>query len=1061
MSDKPKQTIRREYDQSFLKELSLLNPAQKEAVNSIEGPVLVVAGPGTGKTHILSARIGQILMKTDTQAHNILCLTYTDAGVHAMRERLLQFIGPEGHKIHIYTFHSFCNTVIQDNLEIFGRHDLEPISDLERVELIRDIIDKLPHGHEVRPLKGDIYLYEKRLRDLFDRMKSESWTPEHVSKQIDLYLEMLPDNPEYQYKRAYKKFKKGEPRMTIIQKKMEQMERLRAGGLLYPEYQKQLDKRKRYDYGDMIQWVLKAFKETPNLLREYQEQYLYILVDEFQDTNGSQSNILTMLTDYWEKPNVFVVGDDDQSIYEFQGARVKNIIDFHQLYKEDIQLIILKENYRSSQHILNTAGELISNNEIRLVNQLEKGFLDKDLRAAHLVFSKSKIKPRIVSYFNPIHEDADIVQQIERLKKKKIPLSDVAIIYARHRQARNIIDLFERKEIPYNARRRVNVLELPMIQNIISLLKFVRQEFERPSSAEELFFEIMHYHFIGIHPHDLARMSIFMARDKNEKIQVKKPENFLYWRDVIADEELLKGKRLRNVAAFGKLDEWLTDILSHYANLQVPVLLERIINRSGLLRYITLQPDKTWLIQVLSTFMDFVQKEALKNPKMKVRDLLDIINRMESNQLQLSISQALYSEDGVNLITAHSAKGLEFRYVFIINAIKEYWEPSRSSGMRRFSFPDTLTFSGEESALEASRRLFYVALTRAKEQLHISYCSQDLFGKAKERARFIDELLESGNIEAEEESLADNKLVAAQILLLTEVKKPRIKALPKEEVKALLEGFTLSPTSLCRYLECRLSFYYQSVLKIPSLSSEAAAYGTAVHYALKRLFEKMKANEKEEFPSLEEFLKDFIMELERHRTQLTRQQFKNRISLGKLWLPKYYEVRIKEWSKEAMVERDIRNVEIDGVPIKGTVDKMVFRKGNKIHVVDYKTGTYRPAKISPPTDKKPLGGDYWRQVIFYKLLLENYRNYDWQVASGEVDYVDPDRQKNEFIRKEIPFSQDDVATVRKQITESYQSIMDHDFYRGCGKPTCKWCNFVTKHIDSDSYYDPIKAELDD
>jgi len=140
-----------QYNESFLRELEKLNPEQRQAVDQFEGPVLVIAGPGTGKTHILSARIGRILMETDTRAQNMLCLTFTDAGVKAMRQRLLDLIGPEAHRVHIFTFHSFCNNIIQENLEFFGRHDLEPISDLERVEIIRNLLDELDTHH---PLKS-------------------------------------------------------------------------------------------------------------------------------------------------------------------------------------------------------------------------------------------------------------------------------------------------------------------------------------------------------------------------------------------------------------------------------------------------------------------------------------------------------------------------------------------------------------------------------------------------------------------------------------------------------------------------------------------------------------------------------------------------------------------------------------------------------------------------------------------------------------------------------------------------------------------------------------------
>ena len=378
-----------QYNESFEKALKLLNPEQMDAVSQIEGPVLVIAGPGTGKTHILTARIGQILKETDTNPNNILCLTFTDAGVHAMRERLLEFIGPEAHRVHIYTFHSFCNSIIQENLELFGRHDLEPLNDLERVEIIRKLIDGLSFDHPVKNRRNDPYFYEKHLHDLFKRMKSEDWHVDFVYKKIDEYLKDLPNREDFIYKINTKKNKKGDIKQTKIDDANRKMERLRAAAKLYPRYIKLMEKARRYDYDDMILWVLRGFEKNEALLRNYQERYLYFLVDEYQDTNGSQNHIIQKLIEYWNNPNIFIVGDDDQSIFEFQGARIQNLVDFHQLYKNDLQLVLLKENYRSSQHILDTSKTLIDHNKNRITNRLAA--IEKALDAKNKFFAQSTI----------------------------------------------------------------------------------------------------------------------------------------------------------------------------------------------------------------------------------------------------------------------------------------------------------------------------------------------------------------------------------------------------------------------------------------------------------------------------------------------------------------------------------------------------------------------------------------------------------------------------------------------------------------------------------------------
>ena len=360
------------FNQSFADTLRSLNAEQAEAVRHIDGPVLVVAGPGTGKTHILSARIGQILTQTDTAPYNVLCLTFTDAGVQAMRERLLTLIGPEAHKVHIFTFHSFCNKVIQDNLDLFARQDLALLDDLERQEMIREIIDELPHDYPLKHARGsDIYFYEKHLADLFKIMKTEAWTVEFVEKNIENYVESLPNRTEYTYQNTRKGlWQKGDLKTQKLEEEQEKMKRLHSAVKLYPIFEKILRCHRRYDFDDMILWVIDAFEKFQFLLRNYQEQYLYFLVDEYQDTNGSQNKILSQLISFWDNPNIFIVGDDDQAIYEFQGARLKSLVDFYHQYQNDIKVILLKENYRSTQNVLNISKRLIDSNNLRIINQL-------------------------------------------------------------------------------------------------------------------------------------------------------------------------------------------------------------------------------------------------------------------------------------------------------------------------------------------------------------------------------------------------------------------------------------------------------------------------------------------------------------------------------------------------------------------------------------------------------------------------------------------------------------------------------------------------------------------
>lgn len=273
--------------QKFEEEYNRLNDQQRKAVDQIEGPVMVIAGPGTGKTQILSARIGKILLSdSQVEPNNILCLTYTDAGVVAMRRRLAQFIGPDAYRVAIYTFHAFCNDVIQDNLGLFEKTSLDPISDLERIELMKELIDGFGKEHPLKRYRGDVYFEINSLQSLFSLMKREGWPPDFICKKVDEYIADLPNRDEYICKRATKDFKKGDVRWDKIEEQKEKMERLRAACNEFTKFQQLMRQRNRYDFDDMINWVIEAFEQNENLLRTYQEQFQYVLVDEYQDTSG-------------------------------------------------------------------------------------------------------------------------------------------------------------------------------------------------------------------------------------------------------------------------------------------------------------------------------------------------------------------------------------------------------------------------------------------------------------------------------------------------------------------------------------------------------------------------------------------------------------------------------------------------------------------------------------------------------------------------------------------------------------------------------------------------------
>lgn len=1021
------------YDALFKDTLDALNPAQRTAVNQIEGPLLVVAGPGTGKTHLLAARIGQILKQTDAQAYNILCLTYTEAGTIAMRQRLLEFIGPIAYRVNIYTFHAFCNDIIQRYPDYFGNRDLIPISELETVDLLMKMIDRLDASNPIKRKKGKIYYEVKRMKDLFRRMKEESWTVKHLENCIDAYLEDLPLREEYIYKRgnAKKGIKTGDIKQHLVDKELEKMTVLRAAVQLFPVFKTMMAGANRYDYNDMILWVLDAFKNDEDFLRIQQEKYHYFLVDEFQDTNGAQSEILEHLIDYWEEPNVFAVGDDDQSIYEFQGARMKNIMDFYHKFEKSIQVIVMEENYRSTQHILDSACILINNNRERLINQISG--LKKELTAQNTGLAALPNKPNIKQYYNTKHEEGAIVDAIVQLQAEAVPLNEIAVVYRNHKQAEEIINLIEKKGISYNVVKRINILDLPMITKLIKLIEYIAKEGKNPYRGEHLLFEMMHFSSFKIASNDAAKVFAHCGRDWQLKTRdfINKPQN-------LATLDLQAPERISQFSE--NINSWIELV----PNITFQELFGRIINQGGFLQEILNSPDKTWQMQVLITFFDFIKEESMKNPRLSISSFIEMLEKMHTNELELGVNKTIYEENGVNFLTAHSSKGLEFRHVFIIGATSNVWNKKKSGGYNAYSLPDTLTFSNEENALESSRRLFYVAMTRAKEHLQISFSQQDNKGKANEKTLFLAEILENEDLKIAEEHLSTEKLTALTFEGLEEQKTAEAPLLDTNYINSLLEKYTLSVTHLNKYLRCPVAFYYENIIRVPAAKNDAMAFGSAIHFALKRLFDKMLESETGAFPDKDEFIKDYLQEMRRNRASFSDQEFERRKELGEEVLPDYYDQYMGSWNKIVITEYDIKNIEMDGIPLNGKLDKIEFDKHN-VNVVDYKTGKVSAAKkkLQEPNEKEPLGGEYWRQVVFYKILMDELRPKRWTMMSGEIDFIEKDdRTKKDFVKVKIPVTREGILLLKAQIKDTWQKIMNHEFSKGCEEDDCKWCSFV-------------------
>ncbi len=649
-----------------------LNKQQLQATLEIEGPTMVVAGPGTGKTQMLTARIANIMLETDTPPEAILALTFTESGVHAMRERLYNVVGLESYKVQIHTFHSFSSDIIKTNPGKFIISDeLEPLSDIESVKIFKEILEKNKFEHI--KTYGSPYYYLKALQSNIKNLKREAILPEDFEK----ILANEVDSEE--------KFSK---------KNKELLE-------FYKLYQQKLTEKGRYDFEDMINWTVKALETDQELLLDYQEKYHYILVDEYQDTNNAQNRLLKALSNFWgENANIFVVGDEDQSIYRFQGASLENILSFRQWYPNS-KLITLTDNYRSTQTILNGAKSIIEKNSQRLNNKFED--INKDLNSKS---NLEELKIKIGSFSNNYAELNFLIEEVKKLIQKGVNPSDIAIIYRNNYDSVDIIQALVKENIQFSTEGGNDVLKDPNIKILLKLLHAINKI--AISQDDNDLFHVLNYKFLNL---DHVAVLKFVRFASKKRLN-------LFEASLHKDIEKEVGDITPILNFIKKIENW--NQLDHEKTFTET--FEIIINESGYLNWILSKPEKVVLMNKVSTIFNEIKKTNKSDSDLNLSKFLENIELMQKHSVEIKENDLDLGKNGIILTTAHKSKGQEYEYVFIVKTIDKKWGNNVKRDL--FKLPDSiLKFDTDEKkdTNEDERRLFYVALTRAKKQVYITH----------------------------------------------------------------------------------------------------------------------------------------------------------------------------------------------------------------------------------------------------------------------------------------------------------------------------------------------------
>jgi len=1077
-----------------------LNDAQRQAVDTIDGPVMVVAGPGTGKTELLSMRAANILKKTDTLPENILCLTFTDSGAAAMRERLVSIIGKDAYKVAIHTFHSFGAEVINQNGDFFyqGAH-FRAADALSSYEILHTIFDGLEYSNPLASKMNGEYTHLGDTLSVISELKKSGLTSDELLLVLDandsvidtaepllasifairigkkttdelrLTLPLirssggaveLPDIPPLSqvladsleraindaeetnstkpitaWRNAWmKKNDQGE----FILKTRDRQAKLRAVSYIYYQYLSRMQESELYDFDDMILRVVHALEVFPELRFNLQEKYQYIMVDEFQDTNMAQARILHSLTHndiVGDRPNILVVGDDDQAIYSFQGAEVSNILHFRTEYPQT-QLITLTDNYRSSEQILERARSVIVQGSERLENTIEE--LDKELTAHH---TPTNGEVKLYALPTAADERHFIATRIKQQIESGVAPESIAVLARRHHELMHLLPYLARVGVSANYERRDNVLDLEPVALIEKVAAVVVALYEnRHDEAGGLLPELLAHPAWGIAPLDLWKLSLAAYQKRHSWLE-----------------------EMETRPEFTTLHSWLIELVQQVAYVPLERILDTIMGHEDSLLEDepTAETDDPFGVEdtpassfISPLFEYFFSKEkladrpdeyltfleGLRTIRARLRDyhpeekatLQTFLSFIDLHrQLGTSISSirpsASATSGAINLMTAHKAKGLEFDSVYILDAIDSMWGEKSRSRARLISYPENLPIAplGENS--DERLRLFFVAMTRAKANLYISYANVDDNGKETLLANFL-----SGNDWTPESIQSDTSPAQALEIAENQWYENVVTVAPTDMKQLLapsLETYKLSATHLNNFLDVTrggpTSFLLQNILRFPQAMSPAAAYGSAIHQTLQRAHMHLAATG--ELRPIEDVLHDFETNLS--ESHLEEDDLTSFLQQGTETLQTFLAAKYDSFTPRQKVELNFAGqaVFLGEAHLTGSLDLVdIDTEARTIRVTDYKTGKPSQSWQGKTEYEKIKLHKYRQQLMFYQLLINHSRDYaNYHVEGGTLQFVEP-TMRGDIVALEASFTAEELADFSKLIQIVWHKIITLD-----------------------------------
>lgn len=982
------------------------NSKQQQAIDILNGQVMLLAGPGTGKTFTVIHRIEKMLAD-GVEPSSILCLTFSDAAASEMRQRLIKKMGVVASAVDIYTYHSFCNDLIKtypDKFEMTSGVKL--ITDAEKISIMKECIDDANLKFFV-PSRADRYFFTKNFISYVEKLKTQRVSKDEYMACIDTNPMLMPRYKELEseiYEREQAGNTKNKTRYNELEKIKTNIEKAKELWTLFELYSTKMINKNLIDFSDMINLVLTSFEEDSQFLSEVSNKYKYFLVDEYQDTNDLQNQIIFNLLDGNDEKNIFVVGDDDQIIYGFQGAKSDNIENFLTKYP-NTTVICLEENNRSTQTILDFSNLIVNQDENRLENNLyfkEKYNISKKLTAKNpkIIVKDKKIKRiqfgEILQEFNYIVDDIKTLIESDfapKTDEDKIDYSQIAIISKKRAELQTFAELLKSKNIPFQIDEGKSIFA---IRSTILIYFYIKAMNNYLTSSDKLFGLLLSEPF-KIDQQDYNKIL-------EEKRLWKKDESS----DFITLMRNLNGwKNPEKITKFLETFDYLQDYASSN-NLRNTVV--EIINRTGLLTYFyksgkNRSENLAGIRKIISEATDFQNSDSTKN----LSDFVKYLDDCFENEIDINLDKDSVVQNAVQLMTYHGSKGREFEYVYLPNLISSNWEDFRMPGEYKLITEDVPDKDAAQAKKDSELlKLLFVGITRAKHTLTISFADSNN-GKAQQITKYLEPTANYDFDSEQFECSADDLTTEFYRSVSSDVFDNQ-KAF-KNEIEERVKSVVLSPSRLNDYLSCPRKFFYVKVLGIDVEEADwdGANFGTLIHSLLERA---VKVAKESAYPTLEEILEKFRLGMDgmKFSSEAKKEKyFKQGQKLLTNYYPYFSQIPI---SRITDIEFSFYGVDVDGDFITGKIDRIEKNSDGTFELYDYKTGNYSSEKKIAPNEEKQ---NYFNQLCFYKYAYEKLTGN--KVSKVGIIYVE---NHEKSVDKYL--TDDDMKYIETLIKDTYQNI---------------------------------------